>query len=304
MIADGELTVRFSVPLADDAAGRTITLVGERGGPVAASIRYDADGQGFTLARADGKPLQYDRYSLFIGDDAFVSRDGALLDGDADGTAGGGYRASILFASPSAGTAELPDFTRGPGEHVDVPLEDRAGLQVRFTSDGGVKTLNFRVTYDPALLRIDGILRGADLPADAVVAFRPEAAAGGGARASIRCACPAGGTAEVPDLTRGPGEHFDVPRGDRAGLQVRFTSDGGVKTLNFRVTYDPALRRIDGILRGADLPADAVVAFRTEAAPGGKRVAIISIVSDTPIPAGNRWLLSLHTTAPERKSGV
>src|SRR3546814_10127454 len=58
----------LSVPLADDAAGRTITLVGERGGPVAASIRHDADGQGFTLARADGKPLQYDRYSLFIGD--------------------------------------------------------------------------------------------------------------------------------------------------------------------------------------------------------------------------------------------
>src|SRR3546814_9373101 len=83
-----------------------------------------SDLQGFTLARADGKPLQYDRYSLFIGDDAFVSRDGALLDGDADGTAGGGYRASILFASPSAGTAELPDFTRGPGEHVDVPLEE------------------------------------------------------------------------------------------------------------------------------------------------------------------------------------
>src|SRR3546814_6721370 len=56
---------------------------------------------------------------------------------------------------------------------------------------------------------------------------------------------------------------------------------------------------IDGILRGADLPADAVVAFRTEAAPGGKRVAIISIVSDTPIPAGNRWLLSLDATVPD-----
>src|SRR3546814_14942636 len=52
MIADGELTVRFSVPLADDAAGRTITLVGERGGPVAASVRYGAGGQGFKNGRA------------------------------------------------------------------------------------------------------------------------------------------------------------------------------------------------------------------------------------------------------------
>src|SRR3546814_18552221 len=83
------------------------------------------------------------------------------------------------------------------------------------------------------------------------------------------------------------------------GVQTYALPICGVKTLNFRVTYDPALLRIDGILRGADLPADAVVAFRTEAAPGGKRVAIISIVSDTPIPAGNRWLLSLHATVPD-----
>src|SRR3546814_9731154 len=83
------------------------------------------------------------------------------------------------------------------------------------------------------------------------------------------------------------------------GVQTYALPICGVKTLNFRVTYDPALLRIDGILRGADLPADAVVAFRTEAAPGGKRVAIISIVSDTPIPAGNRWLLSLDATVPD-----
>ena len=208
-IVDGVLSVRFSQPLADDAAGRQVTLTGERLGLVAVTIRYDADGQGFVLARADGKPLQYDRYSLLIGDDGFVSRDGALLDGDGNGADGGDFRASILFARAASGTAELPDFMRGPGEHVDVPLEDRAGLQVRFTSDGGVKTLIFRVTYDPALLRVDGFLRG------------------------------------------------------------------------------------------LDLPEDAVVAFRTEAAAGGKRVAIVLITSDTPVAAGNRWLLSLDATVPD-----
>src|SRR3546814_14775958 len=88
---------------------------------------------------------------------------------------------------------------------------------------------------------------------------------------------------------RGPGEHVDVPLEDAAGLQVRFTSDGGVKTLTFRVTYDPALLRVDGVLRGADLPADAEVEFRTEAAAGGKRVADVSVVSDTPLHAGERW---------------
>ncbi|WP_207797304.1 PKD domain-containing protein, partial [Sphingopyxis granuli] len=207
-IADGILTIRFSQPLGAEQAGRTVTLVGERFGAIAATIRYDADGQGFTLSRTDGKPLQYDRYSLFIGDDGFLSRDGRLLDGDGDGAEGGDYRASILFARAAAGTAELPDFVRGPGEQVDVPLADRAGLQVRFTSEGGVRTLSFRVTYDPALLTIDGILRG------------------------------------------------------------------------------------------ADLPADAVVDFRAEAAPGGKRVAIVSIVSDTPIPAGAIWLLSFDARVP------
>src|SRR3546814_6894422 len=49
----------------------------------------------------------------------------------------------------------------------------------------------------------------------------------------------------------------------------------------------------------SDVCSSDLVAFRTEAAPGGKRVAIISIVSDTPIPAGNRWLLSLDATVPD-----
>ena len=207
-IDDGALVVRFSAALAENASGRVVTLSGERFGLVAATIAYDADGRGFVLTRADGKPLQYDRYSLLIDDRGFVSADGALLDGDADGIDGGDYRSSILFARPAPGTAELPDFMRGPGEHVDVPLEDAAGLQVRFTSEGGVKTLTFRVTYDPALLRVDGVLRG------------------------------------------------------------------------------------------ADLPADATVEFRTEAAAGGKRVAIVSVVSDTPIAAGDRWLLSLDAEVP------
>src|SRR3546814_20945457 len=65
MIADGALTVRFSVPLADAAAGRTITLLGERRRPVAATIRYHEARQALNLEQADGQPLPlYSSHSI------------------------------------------------------------------------------------------------------------------------------------------------------------------------------------------------------------------------------------------------
>ncbi|MFA7602961.1 MAG: Ig-like domain-containing protein, partial [Novosphingobium sp.] len=208
-ISGGVLAVRFSAAITGgEAASQAVTLTGAHYGLVAGTIAYDADGMGFVLSRLDGRPLQYDSYSLILSDAGFLSRDGAVLDGDGNGEAGGDYRSTLLFAEAAAGSAALPDFMRGPGERVDAPREAMAGLQVLFASEGGVKTMTFRVTYDPALLRVDGVLRG------------------------------------------------------------------------------------------VDLPADAVVQFRTEAAAGGKRVAIVTILSDTPIEAGNRWLVSFDATVP------
>src|SRR3546814_13616717 len=73
-IDDGVLAVRFSAALGEAAPGDTVTLTGERFGLVAATIAYDADGRGFVLTRTDGKPLQYDRYSLLLDDQSTEAR--------------------------------------------------------------------------------------------------------------------------------------------------------------------------------------------------------------------------------------
>ena len=177
---DGGLRVTFSEAVDTAGAGAdTVALVGHLTGRVNARLAFDSDGRNLVLTRIDGKPLQYDRYTLVLAERGFVSRQGSLLDGDANGVAGGDYRASLLFASPAPGRAALSDFMRGPGETVDAPRNEAAGLKVRFASDGGVKTMTFTVAYDPALLTVTGVRAGADLPAGATLAFVTQALPGG-----------------------------------------------------------------------------------------------------------------------------
>ncbi|MCB1999533.1 MAG: hypothetical protein KDH91_03500, partial [Rhodoferax sp.] len=63
----------------------------------------------------------------------------------------------------------LPDFMRGPGQPVDVPAFPQGGLPVTLTSDGDVRSLQFEIRYDPALLQILQASGGRDLPAGATL---------------------------------------------------------------------------------------------------------------------------------------
>jgi len=171
-IVESALSVRVTTALDPALAGvGAINLVGDRVGAVATRFTLDADGQGFVLVRADGKPFEYDRFDLVLADSGFRSRDGYVLDGDANGLAGGSYRASLLFANPRPGTARLDDFIVPPGRVVDVPVQDRAGLKIQFENEGGVKVMTFTVAYDPALLTVSGVVAGADLPAGARLSY-------------------------------------------------------------------------------------------------------------------------------------
>ncbi|HEY6817505.1 MAG TPA: putative Ig domain-containing protein [Croceibacterium sp.] len=178
-IAGGALHVTFNQVLDRGVAGaQAVSLTGGLTGPVAGVLSFDADHKGVVVTRVDGKPLQYDNYQLVLADSGFVSVLGAVLDGDANGVAGGNYRTSLVHLGAAAGSAALPDFMRGPGEHVDVPVA-ASGLQVRFASAGGVKTMTFTVGFDPALLRLDGVNPGANLPAGAKLTWSVVPAAGG-----------------------------------------------------------------------------------------------------------------------------
>jgi hypothetical protein len=179
-IAGGSIHVTFDGKVdAAHSGAQFVDLTGSLTGKVTARVTFDADGAGIVLTRADGQPLQYDLYTLVLTDLGFVSTLGAVLDGDANGRSGGDYRTTLLYAGATPGLAQLPDFMRGPGEHVDVPLEAHNGLQVHFASTGGVKTLTFTVGFDPALLHVNGVARGADLPAGAQMTWQVVPDAGG-----------------------------------------------------------------------------------------------------------------------------
>jgi hypothetical protein len=179
-IADGAINVSFNRSFDPAIASiQAVTLTGALTGPVTGRLAFDGTGTGIVITRVDGLPLQYDLYELVLADSGFVSLLGSVLDGDANGIAGANYRTTLLYAGAAAGSAALPDFMYGPGEHVDVPREADQGLRVDFASNGGVKTMTFTVAFDPALLRLDGVLRGADLPAGAQLTWAVTPAAGG-----------------------------------------------------------------------------------------------------------------------------
>ncbi len=179
----GDLVIRFSEDLGPNLpTGDKITLVGDLVGAVDVELDFDIEEGVLVISRADGKDLQFDSYRLVLADGSLLSDRGSVLDGDANGTQGGAYSATLVNASATQGIASLPDFMRGPGEHIDVPLAAADGLQVRFSSEGGVKTLRFAVEFDPALLDLADVTAGADLPAGAVLDWSVEAAAGGKSR--------------------------------------------------------------------------------------------------------------------------
>jgi hypothetical protein len=61
----------------------------------------------------------------------------------------------------------MPDFAVGPGQAVNVPF-NRAGIPINLSDGTGVTAMDFTVAYDPTLLTLNGIDRGASLPPDAI----------------------------------------------------------------------------------------------------------------------------------------
>jgi hypothetical protein len=103
---------------------------------------------------------------------AFGDTHGRLLDGDADGTAGGNYVRSFTQAAAAGATLSIPDFARGAGQDVNLPATG-AGLPVRIANAAGAGSVSFTLAYDPALLSITGVVAavaGATATADFSVA--------------------------------------------------------------------------------------------------------------------------------------
>ena len=78
-------------------------------------------------------------------------------------------------------------------------------------------------------------------------------------------------------------------------LDATFTSSGGVKSVAFKLDYDPELVTVADAELGADLPDTARVAFRSVATEDGAE-AYITVTSEEPIAAGSVNIASVSIT--------
>ena len=149
----------------DASVTADVILRGAVTGGVRGSLVPDADRLGFTFIRSAGV-LAPDTYHLEIaGGAAGVLAIGAeLLDGDADGIAGDGYRA-VFQVGPHAGPlVGIADLMRGPGQPAHVAGTSQ-GIAVRLRDGGNVQSVGFDLRYDPGLFELGSVERAANLPA-------------------------------------------------------------------------------------------------------------------------------------------
>jgi hypothetical protein len=146
-----------------------ITLVGNTVGAVRGSLVWDSVNNIATFVRTGG-PLQPDTYALTVRSAANAWKDtgGALLDGNADNTPGDNFVQNFNVGPVVQRTLSIPDFSRGPNAaaNINVPNTSVLGIPVRIDDGTQVRSIDFTVNYNPALLNITGAQLAPGMPGD------------------------------------------------------------------------------------------------------------------------------------------
>ncbi len=179
-----------------------ITLVGATTGSIRGSVILNANNRGLTFVSTTGL-LPADSYTLALRSAADGFRDTAamLLDGDANGIAGGDYVTNFTVIAPATNTVTLsvPNFARGPQQAVNIPANATTGLPLSFSNGGGITSASFELRYNPALLTISAATAapGTPIGSNTILTF-PSA---GVARVQFAATAPlASGTTRFVDL--------------------------------------------------------------------------------------------------------
>ncbi|MDB9540082.1 Calx-beta domain-containing protein [Anabaenopsis arnoldii] len=145
-------------PLAPVTDLPDLTLTDSEGNIINGSLIWDETDNALTFVKT-GDILAPGNYTLTLESrsDGFVSTNGRLLDGNEDGFPGGNFVREFTVNSPTVPVLTLPDFSRAPGQEVNI----RGGgqfnpLPIRITNPGGVDNISFTLQYDPDLLAITG----------------------------------------------------------------------------------------------------------------------------------------------------
>ncbi|MCA9247260.1 MAG: CotH kinase family protein [Planctomycetales bacterium] len=141
-----------------------IELVGAQVGQVTGSLIWHSAKRTLEFVRT-GAPLAPDDYTLLVRSksDGLIGADGALLDGDRNGSAGGDYQFEFSIEDATDRWLTLTDFARGPRQLVDI---NHQGLPVSISNGVGLTKIEFLFHYDPSLLLLFSSSKPAGLPAD------------------------------------------------------------------------------------------------------------------------------------------
>ncbi len=140
-----------------------VTVVGDSVGTIAGSVVVAASELTF-VATEDTLPADTYTVTLRSAANGFKSEgDGRQLDGDGDGVAGGDYVATFTVSDSGQPVVSLPDFTRGPGQAVDVPATN-TGLPVSLSEAAGAESVGVTIEYDPTKLIITDVSVGPTMP--------------------------------------------------------------------------------------------------------------------------------------------
>lgn len=144
-----------------------LTLVGATVGSVKGSLIIDPNLRRLTFVKTNGV-LSPDTYTLTLRSAAngFQDTSGSVLDGDANGLAGGDFVTTFTVAAIPAGVVvvQVPNFARGPEQSVNVPASDSSGIPLSFSNGAGITTAMFEIRFNPALLEITAASVAPGLP--------------------------------------------------------------------------------------------------------------------------------------------
>lgn len=144
-----------------------LLLVGDIGGSIRGTLLADGAQARFL---ATGGPLAPDFYTVVLssGADGFTDTLGSQLDGDADGASGDAFVSNFTVVDIGAVSVSMPDFSRGPGQPVDVPATS-PGLPLTISDAAGLLSLELTLVYDPDLLTISGAEIASAVPGGATL---------------------------------------------------------------------------------------------------------------------------------------
>jgi hypothetical protein len=144
-----------------------LTVVGKTQGEIKGSLVWNGEQQILTFLKTGGI-LAPDDYTvtLVVNDDGIADINGNLLDGDANGTAGGNYTQEFQVTATDARVIGLSDLVRGPAQPIDT-----TGLPITINNAENITQASFDLVYDPELLFINDVKLGENLPEDWEIDF-------------------------------------------------------------------------------------------------------------------------------------